>query len=180
MPLFQAVTDLTRHAEAIRRRRYGVIEVVDGSFRRILLRPFPTILVGPEVLWLGQWMHQRRAGDRLLLYYNHPRRFPNFLALIYALSARRTSVRSVHVALEVLDEVARVKKSDALLCDASNWRISERFMQRYGWVPHCPTSGWHRHFIKRFYGKYPAASNERGASCKVGQASPATAGSPRY
>jgi hypothetical protein len=158
MPLFRSITDLASEAELVRRGRYGVIEVADGRFRRVLLRPWPTILVGPEVLWLGRWMHQRRSGDRLLLYYNHPRRFPNFLTLIYALSARQTSVRSVRVGLEVLDEIARLKRSDALLCDASNWRISERFMRRYGWSPHCPAEWWHRHFIKRFYGAYPSTS----------------------
>ncbi len=163
MPFFQTVTDLARGADVIRRRRYGVIEVVDGRFRGVTLRPWPTILVGPEVIWLGQWMHQRRAGDRLLLYYNQPWRFPDFLALIYAVSARQTSVRSVRVGLEILDEIARLKRSDALLCDASNWRISERFMLRYGWVPHCPASWWHRHFIKRFYGKYPGKSTRQGA-----------------
>ena len=80
---------------------------------------------------------------------------PNFLALAYALSARETSMRTVRVGLDVLDEIARLKTSDALLCDAGNWRISQRFMRRWGWEPHCPTAWWHRHFIKRFYGAYP-------------------------
>jgi hypothetical protein len=99
-----------------------------------------------------------------VLYYNQPWRFPNFLTLAYALSGRETSMKSVRVCLEALDEIARLKQSDALLCDASNWRISERFMRRWGWVPHCPASWWHRHFIKRFYGKYPAKSGEKGSS----------------
>jgi hypothetical protein len=165
MPFLQTVTDLSLDADVLRRRRYGVIEVVDGRLCRVLLRPWPKVLVGPEVLWLGRWMHRQRGGDRLLLYYNHPCRFPNFLALAYALSARETSLRSVRVGLEVLDEIARLKQSDALLCDASNLRISERSMRRFGWVPHCPSSWWHRHFIKRFYGKYPveAGSREQGA-----------------
>jgi hypothetical protein len=161
--MFQTITDLSRDADVLRRRHYGVIEVVQGQFHRVLLRPWPKILVGPEVVWLGRWMHQRRAGDRLLLYYNHPYRFPNFLALVYALSARETSLRSIRVGLDVLDEIARIKRSDALLCDLANWRISERFMRRWGWTPHCPTSWWHRHFIKRFYGTYPAKSREQGA-----------------
>ncbi len=159
MPLFHTVTDLARDAELLRRRRYGIIEIAGGQFQRVMLRPWPKILVGPEVLWLGRWMHQQRTGDRLLLYYNHPWRFPNFLALAYALSARETSVRTIRVGLEVLDEIAGLKRSDALLCDVGNWRISERFMRRWGWVPHCPTSWWHRHFIKRFYGKYPGSGN---------------------
>jgi hypothetical protein len=163
MRLFETITDLSSEAEVLCRRRYGVIVIEDGQFQRVVLRPWPKILVGPEVLWLGRWMHQRRGGDRLRIYYNQPWRFSNFLALAYAISARETTMRSVRVGLEVLDEIARLKRSDALLCDASNWRISERFMRRWGWVPHCPSSWWHRHFIKRFYGKYPVRGGEQGA-----------------
>ncbi len=160
MRLFETITNLSSGAELLRRRRYGIIVVERGRFQRVKVRPWPKVLVGPEVLWLGRWMHQRRSGDRVILYYNHPWRFPNFLTLAYAISSRETSMRSVRVCLEVLDEIARLKRSDALLCDAGNWRISERFMRRWGWVPHCPTSWWHRHFIKRFYGKYPGRSGE--------------------
>ena len=78
MPLITSVTDLTRDAETLRRRRYGVIEVIDGRFHRVLLRPWPKILVGPEVLWFGKWLHQRQHGDRILLYYNQPWRCPTF------------------------------------------------------------------------------------------------------
>jgi hypothetical protein len=155
MPLFTSITDLSRGADALRQRRYGVIEVIDGQFHQVLLRPWPKILVGPEVIWFGRWLHHWRRGDRLLLYYNQPRRFSNFLALAYAVSARETSMRSIRVCQEVLEEIARLKKTDALLCDLSNWRISGRCMQRFGWVPHCPTTWWHRHYIKRFYGTYP-------------------------
>jgi hypothetical protein len=131
-----------------------VIEVADGHFRRILLRPFPKFASGPEVLWFGRWYHGHRRGDRILLYYNQPWRFPNFLALRYAVSARDTSMRSLCRALDVLDEIARLKRSDALLCDVGNWRISTQLLSRWGWAPHCP-SRWHRHYIKRFYGEYP-------------------------
>ena len=55
----------------------------------------------------------------------------------------------------VLDEIARLKQSDALLCDVSSGRITTRLLSRWGWEPHCP-SWFHRHYIKRFYGVYPA------------------------
>jgi hypothetical protein len=155
MPLLDAITGLSRQSDALRRRRYGVIEVIDGRFQRVLLRPWPKVLVGPEVLWLGKWLHRRRRGDRILFYYNQPWRFPNFLALAYTLSARETSMRSLRVGLQALDEIARLKRSDALLCDVGNGRISERFMRHWGWEPHCPAAWRHRHFIKRFYGTYP-------------------------
>jgi hypothetical protein len=37
----------------------------------------------------------------------------------------------------------------------ANWRLSAAIMARAGWEPHCP-SRWHRFFIRRFYGSYPA------------------------
>jgi hypothetical protein len=154
MPLFESVTDLVQGADTLRGRRYGVIEVADGRFRRVVLRPFPKVAAGLEVVISGGWKHTRQTGDRIWLYYNQPRRFSNFLVLKYAVSARQTSTGSLSRALAVLDEIARLKGSDALLCDAGNGRISARLLARWGWVPHCP-SRWHRHFIKRFYGEYP-------------------------
>jgi hypothetical protein len=154
MPIFESITNLKDGAEALRNRRYGVIEVAEGRFSRVLLRPWPKVVWGPGVLWVGQWRHRQRPGNRIRLYYNQPLRFPQFLALKYAISSRETSMASLSRALDVLDEIARLKHSDALLCDAGNWRISARLMARWGWEPHCP-SRWHRHFIKRFYGAYP-------------------------
>jgi hypothetical protein len=165
--MFDTVTDLDAGAEVLRRRHYGVIEVANGRFREVRLRPWPKIASGPEILLLGQWQHRVRGGDRLLIYYNQPWRFPGFLALKYAVSSRRTSFGSLRRALDVLDEIARLKRSDALLCDAGNWRLSTRMMARCGWVPHCP-SRWHRHFIKRFYGSYPPPAAWLGAEEGLG------------
>jgi hypothetical protein len=155
MPLFETITDLEEGAEMLRRRRYGVIEVADGRFRRIVLRPFPKIISAPETSLIGSWRHRHRRGDRVRLYYNQPRRFPDFLALKYLESTRDTSMTTVTRALAVLDEIARRKGSDALLCDVSNGRITTKLLSRWGWTPHCP-SWFHRNYIKRFYGKYPA------------------------
>ncbi len=155
MPLFETATDLTAGSDLLRRRRYGLIEVADGQFRRVLLRPFPTIVSMPGIRLIGQQRHRRRTGDRIRLYYNQPRRFPNFLVLKYIESARNTRMATVTRALAVLDEIARLKQSDALLCDVANGRITARLLGRWGWEPHCP-SWFHRHFIKRFYGVYPA------------------------
>jgi len=153
MPLFETISDLTAGAEPIRRRRFGLIEMADGGFVRIGFRPWPKVSTAPGVL-LGQWLHTRLPGDRLWLYFNQPSRFSNFLVLRYVVSRQQTSMGTLTRALDVLDEIARLKRSDALLCDVSNWRISERLMTRFGWERHCP-SRWHRHYIKRFYGEYP-------------------------
>ncbi len=167
-PLFQTVTDLETQADVLARRPYGVIEVVDGRFRRVLLRPYPKMLLGPEIIIFGGVHHRRRGGDRLLLYYNQPWGFANFLALKYIVSARQTSLGSVTRALDVLDQIARLKRVDAILCDVSNWRISKRSLSRFGWEPHCP-SRWHRNYVKRFYGDYPPRPAWMGEDDSVGE-----------
>ncbi|MGA2034681.1 MAG: hypothetical protein ABSG68_20730 [Thermoguttaceae bacterium] len=158
--LFQSVTDLDAGADLLRRRRYGVIEIADGQLRRVLLRPWPKIASMPEILLWGRWYHRYYPGDCVRLYYNQPRRFPNFLAVTYVVSAAGGSFASVCRAQAVLHEIARIKQSDALLCDVGNWRISRKMLARWGWEPHCP-SPWHRHYIKRFYGSYPLYGGQR-------------------
>ena len=54
----------------------------------------------------------------------------------------------------MLDGVARLKHSDAIVCDITNRRISARLMRRQGWEP-LPSHRWHRYYIRRFYGRYP-------------------------
>ena len=126
MPLFETITDLAAGAETLRRRAYGVIEIIDGRLSQVRLRPFPKIISVPEIVLFGQRFHRHARGDRYWLYYNQPWRYPNFLVLKYVVSARETSFGSLVRALEVLDYIARLKRSDALLCDVGNWRISTK------------------------------------------------------
>jgi hypothetical protein len=79
------------------------------------------------------------------------------LALKYLVSTRGASFATLRAALDALDQLAKLKRSDALLCDAANARLSDRLLHRFGWAPHKPQ--WRRrNFIKRFYGVYPVAS----------------------
>jgi hypothetical protein len=149
VPLFETITNLTEGVEPLRRRSYGVIEAADGRLCRVVLRPFPKIVTLPGALLIGGWRHRRRSGDFIRLYYNRPRRFPNFLILKYAESTRNTSMKTLVRAMAALDEIGRLLDSDAALCDVSNRRISRRLLGRFGWTPHCP-SWFHRHYIKRF------------------------------
>ena len=154
MALFETIVDLKTGADVLRRRRYGVIEVAHERLLGIHLRPWPKLISIPEGLWLGGRYHRRHAENRCLLYYNQPVAHSNFLALKYVRSGRGTTLATFRATLTVLDEIARIKRSDASLTDVSNLRISDRLLKRWGWEAHCP-SLWHRHFIKRYYGTYP-------------------------
>lgn len=154
---FQKEFDQVAATAAIRSRRYGVIETSAGKLVAIHFRTFPKLLSWPEWWPVGSTYRASGQPDRCLLYYNQPRWFSNFLALKYIVSTSATSFTTLRAAVEALDIVAQIKQSDALLCDASNRRISDRLLKRFGWESHSPQR-WHRNFIKRFYGKYPATA----------------------
>jgi hypothetical protein len=155
MPLFETVTDLRAGEETLRRRRYGAIDVQGGQLAGVHLRPYAKIISLPEALWLGKWNHRRLVGDRCWLYYNQPLGHSRFLAVKYVVSARECRFASLKAAMTVLEEIARIKRSDAALCDVTNRRISDRLLAREGWERHCLASP-RRHHIKRFYGEYAA------------------------
>jgi hypothetical protein len=150
----ESFPSLEAGAEQIAKRRYGVLEARGGELVRVTLLPWPTLASWREVLPLGDLWRPAGEADRVRLYYNQPRGHSRFLALRYVSATPGTRYATLLAALRALDGVARLKQSDALLCDAANRRLSDRFLARMGWVPHAP--GWRqRNFIKRFYGDYP-------------------------
>ncbi len=153
MPLFQTITDFAQDADVLRRRRYGVIEVAAGRATRIHLRPWPKMISMVEAAWWGQWSHQAMPGDCCRLYYNQPLGSSNFLALKYLYSSHGTRPATVFAAIDLLEQIARLKSTDAIVCEASNPRLSDRMLARHGWQRH--TTSRRRNFIKRFYGVYP-------------------------
>jgi hypothetical protein len=85
---------------------------------------------------------------------------PNYLALKYVVSSAGASLRTFRAVLVLLDEIARLKGTDALVCDASNLRISDRLLARWGWQP-LAARPWHRNYVKRFYGDWPLSEEAR-------------------
>ncbi|MBW3595833.1 MAG: hypothetical protein KY475_01005 [Planctomycetes bacterium] len=152
--LWESIADLDDGAELLRRRSYGVIEAAAGRLIAVHLRPWPKLFTLGGVWRTPEELERGEAGDRCLLYYNQPRRLPNFLALRYFVSTPRASFQTVRRAIVTLDVVARIKRTDAIVCEAWNRRISDRALRRWGWERHVLHSR-RRHYIKRFYGSYP-------------------------
>lgn len=154
MAWFQTINDLRSGAAALRGRSHGVIEMRDERLVGVHLRPFPRLVSVWEVRWRGSRFHSRQPGNACWLYFNQPWTCPGFLTLKYVVSTRDCTLRTFRGALIVLDEIARIKRAAATVCEASNLRISDRLLRRWGWEAHCPDSD-RRHFIKRFYGEHP-------------------------
>ncbi|MHB8956181.1 MAG: hypothetical protein ACYC4U_24630 [Pirellulaceae bacterium] len=154
MPLFETVYDMRVQADVLRRRPYGVIVIEDGRLQAIHVRPWPKVFSSPDLLGANRGFHRRSTGDRCWLYYNQPWQHRSFLALKFLISSRAATFGTVRHALIVLDEIARIKNSNAIVAEVRNLRISNRLLRRWGWASHAPSSR-RRHFIKRFYGTYP-------------------------
>jgi hypothetical protein len=160
----QTIREMEAGGQRLKERSHGVVETAFGELRAIHLRPWPKVVSLTELWPMGPRYHARGAHDRCLLYFNHPRRMPNFLALRYVVTTTGTSYRTFRAALVALDAIAEIRGIDAIVCDAANMRLSERFMRRMGWEPHKPQR-WHRNYIRRFYGVYPpSARSLAGAS----------------
>jgi hypothetical protein len=154
MPLFERITDFHAGAEVIRRRRYGMIEMAEGRLVAVHLRPWPKLISLGEI-WLEEMVRRSaRSADRCFLYYDQPLRCPTFLAVKYIVTSWGATFCTARGACLVLDEIARIKQIDAIVCDAWNRRISDRLLRRWGWERHMLHSR-RRHYIKRFYGHYP-------------------------
>jgi hypothetical protein len=153
--LFETVVDPVAQADVLRRRRYGVIEMIDGRLKAVHLRPWPRRGSLLEAWVHGRLWHSWRGGDRALLYYSQPWGHSNYLALRYCVSTRDCRLATARGALVILDEIARLKRSDAIFADASYSRISDRLPARWGWEP-LGGKSLGRSFVKRFYGQHPA------------------------
>ncbi|QDV68457.1 hypothetical protein Poly24_21660 [Rosistilla carotiformis] len=150
MPLFETVCDLEEGAATLQRRHHGVIEVRDGCLSSIHLRPWPTLVTRLRV-----WRDNRRRDshsqqDVCRLYYDQLWSQPNFLVLKYVVSTPGTRFATARLAALTLDAIAEIKRTDAIVCEASNARLSERLLDRWGWQRHLLTSS-RRHYIKRLY-----------------------------
>ncbi len=147
------VTTLASAQATLEKWRCGRIVTLDGRLKYIQRR------------WLGYrasiWRvalerRFRPSGQpECSLYYHHGWLSSDFIVLGYVRSHPRSSLSSLYCATLVLDEIARIKRANAIVTEVSNGRLSDRLLARWGWEQHCLT--WPgRHFIKRFYGDYPS------------------------
>ncbi len=151
----QSVTNVALGRQLLAARRTGRIVVDQGTLQAIYGRWWPHTGNLMQVLWDMNFRGVQR--DRCELFYHEPLSAPGFLTLSYVHSGPQTSLATFYSATLILDEIAKLKRSHAIVCQVTNDRISDRLLDRWGWQRHCPSwSG--RHFIKRFYGEYPEIS----------------------
>ncbi|MCC6510378.1 MAG: hypothetical protein IT423_14840 [Pirellulaceae bacterium] len=151
--LCSLATDLQADAGRLEKWGAGRIVTANGRLRFVQRRWIPY-----RAHRLGVWWDMRQRLSTAVqceLLFHHRWGNPDFLVLSYVKSHARASLASLYCASLALDEIARLKRSHAIVAEINNPRISDRLLERWGWERHCLS--WRgRHFIKRFYGVFPA------------------------
>ena len=108
------------------------------------------------------WLHthsRKGTADECRLDYRSSR-VGGFMVIDYIHSGPLTQLATLRGACQLLDEVARLRQSVAILAHVSTEAISDRLLQRWGWEPHAGQLQG-RHWIKRFYNGYPKVDIDR-------------------
>jgi len=164
---FVSIENLSENEALVRNRAYGIIETRGGEFVSLKFKPWPKLVSASGAAWAGALRNTRVIQDRCRIFFNQPIGHRNYIALKYIESTLGTTMSTLRKSMRVLDEVARIKRTDAIFAHVTNSRISERLMDRWGWQRHLlHKSG--RHFIKRFYGEYEISGSAQAiANCRL-------------
>ena len=147
-----ALSTTLPNAERIASWRAGRIVTRDGYIHQVARRWSPYKASRSRVWW-EKFLRPSRTVQCQIFYHQHWSN-PAFIVLGYVSSHPRASLASLYCGLLALDEIARLKRCDAIVADVNNDRISDRLLARWGWQQHCQHLRG-RHFIKRFYGSHP-------------------------
>lgn len=148
----RAVRNIAQQSELLVTRRAGRIVIDGGHLTAVHGRWWPYIGNHLRCAWDQRFRFAKQ--DRCEIFYHAPQGLSQFITISYAHSGAGTSLSSIFAGALVLDEIARLRRSVAIVCCVTNDRISDRLLERWGWVQHCLDQPG-RHFIKRFYGNYP-------------------------
>lgn len=127
--------------------RYGEIEVSSGSLVAIHRRWWPRIGSQSEA-YLDSY-HRTLPSDSCRAYFAFPFRAPGYMTVLYARGGPNLQYKTIDQAVLVMDEIAQLRDSNAIVCQVVSDRGTERLMNRWGYVRHACTLG-DNHYIKRF------------------------------
>ncbi len=135
--------------DSIKEHRYGTLQLSPNKQITLTFRRFAKRATLWHVLWAKTWTHSRKYGDTCKLYYDAPKSCPGFVIIKLMVSHRNTTYRSTRKIMAALDKLASIRETNAIVFHASNKRLTDRVVERFGYVRHAENLPG-RHFIKRF------------------------------
>ncbi len=139
-------TCIEGNTDRVRSWHYGELELSNGKLLGIYPRWWPRH--GSQWEAFQDSFIRTLASDHCRVYYAFPRSAPGFMSLLYARSGPNTQYKTILRAVEVVDEIAKLKNTKSIVCQAVGIRATERLMNRWGYVRHATVLG-DNHYIKR-------------------------------
>ena len=93
-------------------------------------------------------LRPRAAAGECRVFYAFPLRTPGFMAVQYLLCGPQTPYATLRRCVEIVSWIAQARRCQAVVCQAISDRLSERVMNRWGYVQHAKTLG-PGHYIHR-------------------------------
>ena len=140
------VDSIHGNQDLIRTWRYGEVELFNGEIVAIYPRWWPRF--GSQWESWQDSFHCTLAADSCRAYYAFPQRAPGFMSVLYARSGPGTQYKTIARAARAMDEIARIRDAQAIVCQMVSERGTERLMKRWGYVRHAFSLG-DNHYIKR-------------------------------
>lgn len=97
---------------------------------------------------LRDTLKPRAVVGECCVYYAFPLRTPGFMAVQYLVCGQQTPYETLRRSVEIVSWIARARGCQAVVCQAISDRLSERIMNRWGYVQHAKTLG-PGHYILR-------------------------------
>jgi hypothetical protein len=141
-----SVASIHGNQDRIRSWRYGEVELSNGEIVAIYSRWWPRFGSQWEA-WQDSY-HRTLPANSCRAYYAFPHSAPGFMSVLYARSGPGTQYRTISRAASAMDEIARIRGAQAIVCQVVSERGTERLMKRWGYVRHAFSLG-DNHYIKR-------------------------------
>lgn len=145
-------------ADQLKRWRCGRIVMADGRLVEVQRHLLGGSVSVAQVWW--QTHFRALPVDHCTLDYHQPFGARGFLTLDYIHSGVACQYKTFVGAIRILEEIARIRRTLAIVAHVSTRAISDRLLVRLGWERH--QEQWSgRHWIRRFYDGYPPSALKR-------------------
>jgi hypothetical protein len=113
---------------------------------RFTPRWFPRLASRWDVLQDG--LRPRERDKACSVWYSFPLQSPGFMTVQYLVCGRQTPYATLRKCVELVSRIANARGCQAVVCQAISDRLTERVMNRWGYVRHAETVG-PNHYILR-------------------------------
>ena len=141
-----SITQLDVAMNRLQAIRYAEVVLRKGHFVAIYPRWWPRIASHWDA-WKDSYLRPLNR-EECRVYYSFPMGSPDYMAINYVVAGPSTSYSTLMRAMMTINTIATSRNASGIVCQATNSRLTERLMSRWGFEKHALSLG-DDHYIKR-------------------------------